>query len=111
MQQPARSLTEVDLNKVAAVLEDTPIDPRLTIEIAGVWMAFRDRAALRPRVYMKIVEMGEVSPKVVAQALGEPLGNVSYHMRAMAKEGHIRLTKTKPTRGSVEHFYKATKEW
>ena len=38
-------------------------------------------------------------------AAGEPLGNVSYHVRQLEKAGLIELVATKQRRGALEHYY------
>lgn len=48
------------------------------------------------------------SPSDLAEDLGEPLGNVSYHVTRLAKAGAIELDKTEPRRGAMEHFYRLT---
>jgi len=48
------------------------------------------------------------SPRELATAFGEPLGRVSHHVRQLAATGHIELVRTRPRRGAVEHFYRAT---
>jgi DNA-binding transcriptional ArsR family regulator len=48
------------------------------------------------------------SPSELADELGEPLGNVSYHMRRLAELECIELVKTTPVRGALEHHYRAT---
>lgn len=50
---------------------------------------------------------GEASPKELAQTLDEKLGNVSYHVRILARLGLIELVRTTPRRGAVEHHYRA----
>jgi DNA-binding transcriptional ArsR family regulator len=47
------------------------------------------------------------SPSELADELGEPLGNVSYHVRILADLGCIELVRTTPRRGAVEHHYRA----
>jgi DNA-binding transcriptional ArsR family regulator len=47
------------------------------------------------------------SPSDLAAELGEPIGNVSYHTRILARLGCIELVKTKQVRGAVEHYYRA----
>jgi DNA-binding transcriptional ArsR family regulator len=47
------------------------------------------------------------SPSELAQELGEPLGNVSYHMRFLADLKMVKLVRTEPRRGAVEHYYEA----
>jgi len=45
------------------------------------------------------------SPNRLYAALGEPLGNVSYHVRELEKAGLIELVATKQRRGALEHYY------
>ncbi len=47
------------------------------------------------------------SPNDMAEQLGEPLGNVSYHVKALVELDCIELVSTRPRRGAVEHFYRA----
>jgi DNA-binding transcriptional ArsR family regulator len=47
------------------------------------------------------------SPSDLAVELGEPIGNVSYHTRILARLGCVELVKTKQVRGAVEHYYRA----
>ena len=47
------------------------------------------------------------SPNELAKETGEPLGNVSYHVRLLADLDCVELVKTEPRRGAVEHYYQA----
>jgi len=47
------------------------------------------------------------SPSEIAGELGAPLTHVSYHVRQLAGLGLIKLVKTTPRRGAVEHHYTA----
>lgn len=49
---------------------------------------------------------GGVSPSELAEELHEKLPNLSYHMRILVKSGALKLVKTRPRRGAIEHFYK-----
>jgi len=51
---------------------------------------------------------GISSPNQLSRELGEPLGNVSYHVKTLLEFDCIELVKTEPRRGAVEHFYRAT---
>lgn len=46
------------------------------------------------------------SPNEIAKAFGEPLTNVSYHVRMLHDLGVIELSDTEPRRGALEHYYK-----
>jgi DNA-binding transcriptional ArsR family regulator len=45
------------------------------------------------------------SPNNLYVAVGASLGNVSYHVRQLAKAGLIELVATTPRRGALEHYY------
>ena len=47
------------------------------------------------------------SPSDLAAELGEPIGNVSYHTRILARLGCVELVRTKQVRGAVEHYDRA----
>jgi DNA-binding transcriptional ArsR family regulator len=47
------------------------------------------------------------SPNELAKKLGEPLTNVSYHVRMLHDLGTIELVETEPRRGALEHYYRA----
>ena len=47
------------------------------------------------------------SPNRIATELGEPLGNIAYHVRELEKYGCIELVDTKQRRGATEHYYRA----
>ena len=63
---------------------------------------------LRVRILQRLNESGAGSPNALAQALGEPLGNVSYHVRVLRELNCVELIRTEPRRGALEHFYRAT---
>ncbi|MGB7587084.1 MAG: helix-turn-helix domain-containing protein [Solirubrobacterales bacterium] len=48
------------------------------------------------------------SPNELAKELGEGLSQVSYHVKVLKDYGCIKLVKTEPRRGAVEHYYRAT---
>jgi DNA-binding transcriptional ArsR family regulator len=55
---------------------------------------------------LSIVESRTASPKELAQEIGAPLTHVSYHVRQLAELGVIKLVRTTPRRGAVEHHYR-----
>jgi DNA-binding transcriptional ArsR family regulator len=63
---------------------------------------------LRVQILQRLEEAGEASPKELAQALGEPVGNVSYHVRILRELDCVELVRTEPRRGALAHFYRAT---
>jgi DNA-binding transcriptional ArsR family regulator len=62
---------------------------------------------LRVRILTSL-HKGISSPNQLSQELGEPLGNVSYHVKTLLEFDCVELVKTEPRRGAVEHFYRAT---
>ncbi len=52
-----------------------------------------------------MLERRTASPSELSDELGVPLGNVSYHVRQLQSFGLIRLVRTTPRRGSIEHHY------
>jgi DNA-binding transcriptional ArsR family regulator len=62
---------------------------------------------LRVRI-LTALHKGVSSPNQLSQELGEPLGNVSYHVKTLLEYDCVELVKTEPRRGAVEHFYRAT---
>jgi DNA-binding transcriptional ArsR family regulator len=63
---------------------------------------------LRQRLLILLHKYGEASPRELALRSGEPLGNVSYHVRILKDNDCVELVRTEPRRGAVEHFYRAT---
>ena len=61
---------------------------------------------LRARI-LGILEERRASPRELSEELGAPLGNVSYHVRALLNLKLIKLVKKTPRRGAIEHHYEA----
>jgi len=68
------------------------------------------RHPLRREILRRIAGEEAISPREIANALDQPLSNVSYHVRVLADRGAIALVRTRPVRGSTQHFYRATIE-
>jgi DNA-binding transcriptional ArsR family regulator len=49
------------------------------------------------------------SPSEIAEEIGAPLTNVSYHVRKLRALGLIKLVRKTPKRGVVEHYYSAVR--
>lgn len=47
------------------------------------------------------------SPNEMAEQLKVALGNVSFHVTELHKDGVIELVKTEQRRGAIEHYYRA----
>ena len=63
---------------------------------------------LRARCLTVLAER-TASPVELAHEFRKPLSDVSYHIAMLVKAGVIELVGERPTRGSVEHFYRATR--
>ena len=62
---------------------------------------------LRQQILL-ILNLRVASPTEVAGELAKPLTNIAYHMKILRDNEAIELVETKPVRGAVEHFYRAT---
>jgi len=60
---------------------------------------------LRRRIWYAIDER-PISPRELADELGEPVNDVAYHVRVLRDLGVIELSGTKPVRGATQHFYR-----
>lgn len=63
---------------------------------------------LRQRILQRLNEAGIASPNELSQLLGDPLGNVSYHVRILRELDCVELVRTEQRRGALEHYYRAT---
>ena len=61
---------------------------------------------------MAVLWNREASPREIAAELGEPVNNVTYHVKQLLGLGWIELVAQRPARGGrvMEHFYKATRD-
>jgi DNA-binding transcriptional ArsR family regulator len=50
------------------------------------------------------------TPAQIAEKIGEPLNNVTYHIKVLTELGCVELVRVQPARGGrvVEHLYRAT---
>jgi DNA-binding transcriptional ArsR family regulator len=60
---------------------------------------------LRRRIWYAIDER-PISPRELADILGEPVNDVAYHVRVLRDLGVIELAGTRPVRGATQHFYR-----
>ena len=72
-------------------------DPRLVKALAH---------PLRVQI-LGVLQGRTASPSDLAEELGAPLGNVSYHVRTLAKLDLLKLVRKRQRRGAVEHLYRA----
>jgi DNA-binding transcriptional ArsR family regulator len=61
---------------------------------------------LRTRV-LSALEGRTASPSELATELDAPLGVLSYHIRRLTALGFVKLVKSVPRRGAIEHYYTA----
>lgn len=62
---------------------------------------------LRRRILRAMADGKPVSPRELSEALRQPLSNVSYHVRVLVQSEAVTLVRTKPARGSIQHFYRS----
>lgn len=65
------------------------------------------RHPLRRSILRAMADGKPVSPRELSETLRQPLSNVSYHVRALVQSEAVTLVRTKPTRGSIQHFYRS----
>jgi DNA-binding transcriptional ArsR family regulator len=56
---------------------------------------------------LRVLQDRVASPSEIAEEVVAPLGNVSYHVRFLARVGLLELVETRPRRGALEHYYRA----
>lgn len=57
---------------------------------------------------LRILADRTASPAEMARELDEELSNVSYHTKQLVEFECAELVRTRPVRGALEHFYRAT---
>ena len=57
---------------------------------------------------LRILTERTASPAEMARDLSEELSNVSYHTKQLVEFECAELVSTRPVRGALEHFYRAT---
>lgn len=57
---------------------------------------------------LRIIADRTASPAEMARELDEELSNVSYHTKQLVEFECAELVSTRPVRGALEHFYRAT---
>jgi DNA-binding transcriptional ArsR family regulator len=56
---------------------------------------------------LSALENRTASPSELAEELDVPLPNLSYHIRMLVQLDLLKLVKTRPRRGAIEHYYQA----
>jgi DNA-binding transcriptional ArsR family regulator len=56
---------------------------------------------------LSALEHRVASPSELAEELEVPLPNLSYHIRMLVQLDLLKLVKTRPRRGAIEHYYQA----
>lgn len=57
---------------------------------------------------LRILSERTASPAEISRELDEELSNVSYHAKQLVEFECAELVSTRPVRGALEHFYRAT---
>jgi DNA-binding transcriptional ArsR family regulator len=76
-------------------------------------VAARARSLAHPTrvaVLRELEVLGVASPRMLAERLAQPLGAVSYHVRALRRWRLVELSRTVARRGAVEHYYRLARE-
>jgi DNA-binding transcriptional ArsR family regulator len=87
--------------------EGTRRQPRTARRVAKPHNAFGHptRVAIIETIATRPTGSAAMSPKELSDQLGEPLGNVSYHVRELRSAGILRLARKTQRRGAIEHYY------
>lgn len=112
MRKKGAVLREFDLNTEMPLSNATGRGmSNQAIELLGARMAAAMSHPTRMQA-MTIFWEREASPREVADEIGEPLNNVTYHVNQLLKLNWIGLVAKRPARGGrvVEHFYKAVRD-
>jgi DNA-binding transcriptional ArsR family regulator len=56
---------------------------------------------------LSALEHRVASPSELAEELDVPLPNLSYHIRMLVQLDLLKLVRTRPRRGAIEHYYQA----
>ncbi|HVY96947.1 MAG TPA: winged helix-turn-helix domain-containing protein [Solirubrobacterales bacterium] len=64
---------------------------------------------LRHEIWLILVQR-TASPKELAEELDADLSLVSHHTKRLVALGCAELVRSRPVRGAIEHFYRATKQ-
>jgi DNA-binding transcriptional ArsR family regulator len=73
-------------------------------DIQAVIMSLKHE--LRRRILHVMSNEVPISPRQLADLLGESLGNVSYHVRVLADLEAVEKAGEKKVRGATQHFYR-----
>jgi len=63
---------------------------------------------LRAEAFRLIRDRGPISPAEVAREIEADIPTVSYHVRKLSEYNCVEEVESRPVRGVVEHFYRAT---
>jgi DNA-binding transcriptional ArsR family regulator len=61
---------------------------------------------LRRRILRLMADGEPISPRELSEPLGEPISNVSYHVRVLAEYALIESVEERQVRGATQHFYR-----
>lgn len=82
---------------MSGLYESDPIDQDLVTALVH---------PLRVQI-LEILNEQEASPKILADLTKASLGVAAYHVNVLRECGCIKLVKTEPGRGALQHFYRA----
>jgi DNA-binding transcriptional ArsR family regulator len=91
----------------AVIVEPSPLEHsgEYAHQIPWERIARAEVHKLRLAILEFLAERPAASPKQLATNLKQPLASVCYHVKCLDEAGLVRLVRTEPRRGAVEHFY------
>lgn len=63
------------------------------------------RHPLRRRILRLMANEEAISPRELAEILGEPLANVAYHVKVLTQCGAVAPARNEQVSGAMQHFY------
>lgn len=57
---------------------------------------------------LRVLTQRPASPAEIAAECGEPIGDVSYHVRYLHRAGYVEMVDVEARRGALKHSYRAT---
>jgi DNA-binding transcriptional ArsR family regulator len=105
MERRGKSIAKVSILKELCM--NRPVDSKVKQRKAGCGRVAAMAHPVRAATLRYLHSHGTANPQEVADALGEDVSNVSYHMKRLVELDCAELVSLEPVRGAVKHIYRA----